>query len=241
MQADRFLDIPPARLDDNVYRIFSVDRLFELFSRKQNALVKPLKWEDPFENFILRSRIQLATGELGAIEGRDSFYGQCWTLQKASDAMWRIYSPNGDAVRIRSTARKLVQGLVGSVRGEAFVGKVRYLRNDKLISFAKNSLRHANRSSAAAFARTLLVKRPAFAHEKEVRLLFMNHDVSKATGDVFFYDIDPHAMIDQIMIDPRLSVVKAKALRNQINHETGFHLRRIKRSLLYAPPPNLIL
>lgn len=42
---------------------------------------------------------------------RSDFYGQCWTLKSTSDAMWRIYSPKKDAVRVRTTIRKLAESL----------------------------------------------------------------------------------------------------------------------------------
>lgn len=119
-------------------------------------LVRPSKWEDPFENFILRA---------------DSVYGQCWTLQRSSDAMWRIYSPKVDAVRIRSTARRLLESL-NQIRGssghrEAFIGRVRYLNNQRLMSYAKK----IQRQGPAVLASTILVKCPAFKHEREVRLV----------------------------------------------------------------------
>ena len=41
-----------------IYRVFPRHRFFELFEEKKNALVWPTMWEDPFENFILRSRVR---------------------------------------------------------------------------------------------------------------------------------------------------------------------------------------
>lgn len=97
--------------DKFVYRIIPVERLFELFASRQNVLVKPKRWEDPFENFILKARVQLPDGACAIIGFRDQFYGQCWTLQSALDAMWRIYSPKSEAVRVRSRVRKLAESL----------------------------------------------------------------------------------------------------------------------------------
>ena len=36
----------------NIYRIFTIDRLIEMFDEKVNTLVKPELWDDPFENFL---------------------------------------------------------------------------------------------------------------------------------------------------------------------------------------------
>lgn len=79
-----------------VYRVIPRHRFFELFSERKNALVLPANWDDPFENFILRSQVQTADGKIDKFLLHNKLYGQCWTLHKRSDAMWRIYSPNKD-------------------------------------------------------------------------------------------------------------------------------------------------
>ena len=96
---ENFIDLPDTGRDRFIYRIISLSRLFQLFSSQANFFVKPKKWADPFENFILHSRIRYPSGKIFAHGNRDAIYGQCWTLQSASDAMWRIYSPKGDAVQ----------------------------------------------------------------------------------------------------------------------------------------------
>lgn len=103
MEDKNYLDISTAVRGQFIYRIVSVERLLQLFQTQQNTLIKPKKWDDPFENFILQSQVRIPTGEIATFGFRDQFYGQCWTLHSASDAMWRIYSPNKNAVRIRST------------------------------------------------------------------------------------------------------------------------------------------
>jgi hypothetical protein len=210
-----------------IYRIIPVQRLFEFFKTGQNVLVEPAKWKDPFENFILRSR---------------KVYGQCWTLQSASDAIWRIYSPESDAIRIRSTVRRvgesLSKALGNHIQGDAFIGRVRYLRNEKLMSFAKDICGASATASGKMIAETLLVKRPAFRHEREVRLVFVPNNVKEFKHECISYPVDPHVLIDQIMIDPRMSVKQWKNLREEIKSKTGFR-GTIKRSLLYAPPPDV--
>lgn len=232
----------PASMDDNfVYRIVSCKRLFELFELRQNVLVKPKKWEDPFENFILKCRIQLPDGRHATFDFQNQFFGQCWTLQSASDAMWRIYSPDSNAVRIRSTIRKVAESLWAYsgiwAPHEVFVGKVQYLSDKKLEKFAK-SIFHSEDGflSMRMFAKTLLVKRNAFKHEREVRLIFRPRQKSKAKRDLFHYPVDPHRLIDQIMIDPRMGELQVNKLKREIKTRTGFG-GPIKRSLLYAPPP----
>jgi hypothetical protein len=116
MRADNYLNLPMSHIDRPVYRIISVKRVIELFQRRQNVLVKPSLWDDPFENFILNSHI-LIEGRKLTLRSRNYVYGQCWTRHAASDAMWRIYSPEKNGVRIRSTPRRLAEGLAASSQG----------------------------------------------------------------------------------------------------------------------------
>jgi len=87
---------------------------------------------------------------------------------------------------------------------------------------------------------SLLIKRTAFEHEREVRLLYFELDDSRVGQDKYAYEVNPHKMINQIMLDPRLSSVDAAAMKEDIRAVTGFE-GPIKRSLLYAPPPSKIL
>ena len=236
-----YLYLPPAMNDKFIYRIVSCERLFDLFASKQNVLVKPKKWEDPFENFILKCRIQVSDGTYANFGFQNDFYGQCWTLQSTSDAMWRIYSPDSTAVRIRSTIRKLADSL-SRYSGdwaphEVFVGRVQYLTIEELEKFARGTLRSAGGSlSMRMFAKTLLVKRKAFKHEREVRLIFKPRQKSKAKRNLFRYLVDPNELLVQIMIDPRMPAREADDLKLEIKSRTGFGGKMI-RSLLYAPPP----
>src|SRR5438876_1012479 len=96
-----------------IYSIISIARLYDMFDTSTNVLVNPQKWDDPFEN-VMR-----------AIFPRVGLFGQCWTRHTASDAMWRIYSPNSRSVRIRTKLNSLVAGLSKSLRDSgavAFIG-----------------------------------------------------------------------------------------------------------------------
>ena len=129
-----FYNLKEKDLDKYIYRIISLERLEELFTTKNNVLVKPSKWEDLFENFILKSKVRLSSGEIIEYNFYDRFYGQCWTLHSVSDAVWRIYSPNGDKVRIRTTIRNLLESLYESHPNlpevRCCLGKVLYLNQN---------------------------------------------------------------------------------------------------------------
>jgi len=228
--------------DQYIYRMISLDRLYELFSTKKNVLVSPKKWDDPFENFILNSKARLPDGEIVGLGFRDDFYGQCWTRHKASDAMWRIYSPDSNGVRIKTTILKLAGSLASTLGDrenvQCCIGKVSYLNNSKLMAFANTVFKSHTNPPAHVLAKTLLVKRPAFRHENEVRLLYFEKENGK-TNTIYKYDIDPHTLIDQIMIDPRLKYSEFTKSKSDIKSITGFKAR-ILRSRLYAIPDDMV-
>ena len=109
-----FLNFKSGELDSPIYRVVAEDRLFKLFNDKVNVLVRPKKWDDPFENFIMNSTGLLPNGQKFSVGFRDHFYGQCWTRTRESDAIWRIYSPNKCGARITTTPRKLLTALYNS-------------------------------------------------------------------------------------------------------------------------------
>lgn len=224
-----YLNLSRRDRDRHIYRIIPITRLYKLFETRTNVLLNPQKWEDPFENVLLHT-----------IFPRVGLFGQCWTRHTASDAMWRIYSPNSCGVRIRTRLRVLVNSLDRSLRGTralAFIGGVKYLPQKELIRFVTHSVSNDKLRDPSQHARTLLVKRLAFRHEREVRLLLANaQDIGDQ--DRFAYAMNPKELVDQIMIDPRLAKEHADRLREEIRHQTGFK-GSILRSLLYTLPPEL--
>lgn len=239
MNSKNYINVTQDERGDYIYRVMPLRRLFDLFSNRQNVLVRPSKWDDPFENFILNAPARLPDGTIATFGFSNDFYGQCWTRQASSDAIWRIYSPDTKSVRVRTTIRKLLSSLqapLGEWANElAFIGKVLYLGDKKLIEFGNGIFRDGLHSRA--LAETLLVKRNAFKHEREVRLLCLEKD--EGLQDICAYPLDPHALIDQIMVDPRLPFAEVEKVREDIRKRTGF-AGRIKRSLLYAPPSGMI-
>ena len=80
--------------DAPVYRTFSLKSALELFKEGKNGLVHPSRWDDPFENFFLKNgAIDEHENPVALDDVHKDWYGQCWTLEGESDALWRIYSP----------------------------------------------------------------------------------------------------------------------------------------------------
>jgi hypothetical protein len=226
-------------LETKVYRTFSVERLFQLFETNENVVVRPALWDDTFENLALSSKVSNGA-ETGSFEFKDDIYGQCWTLQTASDAIWRIYSQGTNGIRIRSTVGKLLESLANSsqlgANGDTFVGKVNYLGKSKLLKLADTHFTNGN-VNPESIAKTLTFKRKAFLHEKEVRLIYVSDN--RQADPVLKFGIDPHNFVDQIMLHPQLSVAEADRLKWMLKNYLNYQ-GEVKRSLLYAPPRGFI-
>lgn len=237
------LNLTQSDLDRPVYRILSIERLVDLFTTGENVLVSPSKWEDTFENFILKSKVKLASGKIVDYNMHNSVFGQCWTLHKASDAMWRIYSPNKNGVRVKSTIRNLLQSIYKAhephSEARCCIGKVAYLNTKELTSRANNTFDESGISLDKLF-QSLLLKRLSFEHEKEVRLLFQSWSPNLIPDGVYKYKVDPHEIVSEIMIDPRMSYNEFQIVKRTVYSQTEFK-GPIRRSLMYKLPRNLVV
>lgn len=233
-----YIDISQQEQIKNIYRIFSVERLFELFEKKENALVKPELWDDPFENFILNTPMVLKTHKKYKSAFRNRGYGQCWTLTIESDAMWRIYSPNKDGVKIQTKIRKLYQSLYSAQASygpvSCFIGKVKYYPKEKIDKLVKDRLAGTKQFNGNfGQARSLLFKRNAFKHEKEVRLIYLDPH-NRSDLSVYLYPCDPITLIDRITFDPRMSPRLFRIYRDHLR--TIGYKGPVIQSGLYSPP-----
>ncbi|KAB2756666.1 DUF2971 domain-containing protein [Brucella anthropi] len=233
-----FLNLDDKELDQHIYRIMPQEYVFSLFSDRQNVLSKISNWKDKFENFQLNLGGTL-DGERFNYSFKDDFVGQCWTRHSLSEAMWGIYAndPSKRYLRIRSTPRKLLTALATAhprmPQDTCFVGAVSYETEPALKAYLANNGRLE--ISALGLARSLLLKRRAFKHEAEIRLLHFGDAGNSDPRGLYRYPVDPHDMITQIMADPNRDRRDWKADRAAIAKATGFS-GQIKRSKIYDPP-----
>jgi hypothetical protein len=234
-----FIKLDSEALDKPVYRIMPIHRLLQSLESKTLTLVKPKKWDDPFENALLASAFETSDGEQTTFAAKDSVYGQCWTLHRETDAMWRIYSHEKDGVRITSTPRKLFEALKSSDKKfwqvRCFVGRVTYESKDDLLE----SLGEINlmKSDGSGVAESLLYKRREFSHEREVRLIYSGPD-DTSTKDIYPFPIDPATVFDRLTFDPRMDEELVAAYTLAIRAK-GYK-RPITQSSLYNAPTGLV-
>ena len=238
MSYNNYINLHTDLLDVPIYRIMPIHRFLQLLEEKKLTLVKPKKWDDPFENALLNCTFETPDGEAGSFAAKDFVYGQCWTFHPETDAMWRIYSHDKDGVRVSTTPGKLLTALQKSVQErhnlKCFIGKVSYLSKKKLLEKLQSiDLLNTNGSG---IAESLLYKREEFSHENEIRLIYSG-DYNDSISDIFQFDIDPATLLDQILFDPRMKKNSMEEYRLAIK-EKDFEVE-IGRSTLYDAPEGL--
>lgn len=216
-----------------------IQRVLQALEEARLILVKPKKWDDPFENALLASAFKTAEGETLTFSAKDSVYGQCWTLHRETDAMWRIYSANKDGVRIASTPRKLLTALENSSthhpKISCFIGRVTYLSKADLLQ--KLGDINLLRTDGSGIAESLLYKRREFAHEREIRLIYSGQD-GECRSDIYPFAISPNDVFEKLTFDPRMDPELRKAYR--LAFKGKGYLGKVTTSTLYNPPTGLV-
>lgn len=188
--------------DDHLFRYISLAQFLSMIENKKLYLKKVKLWDDPWEAPDDQLPIIRDNGEPVVAESLivSSTVGQCWTYEKDSDAMWRIYSPDRQGVMLETTASDFFQ--VNNLR-RASLSKVIYYNKD---NYREKRIEVANNRSYT-FAGDMALKREAFKHENEVRLLVCLQAYSEL-GNVWEiptvgFDINPTQFIHSITLDPR--------------------------------------
>lgn len=229
---NNYINFTKAELTKPIYRIMPVHRLLGSFEQNSMALVEPEKWDDPFENLLLKGFIQHSSPDAIASKlFRNSIYGQCWTFHRETDAMWRIYSPDKQGVKVKTTIEKLVSALISEGKeSSCFIGKVGYLNQKELVSKLTGISGRYGRDAAES----LLYKRNEFKHEREVRLIYT---MASSDGYVHKFNIDPNQLFDEVVFDPRMNNHIFHAYKDAV-HAKGFR-KPIRQSVMYQLPPEL--
>ena len=112
-----------------LFRIISLETFIDILHNKRERYVRPTTWEDTFEGYLF-SKIYNKDEQRKIIEdiyynvcprnyqgtinnmlnlehSKWFVYGQCWTTQAESDAMWRIYSYANHSIQIQTTQDRI--------------------------------------------------------------------------------------------------------------------------------------
>lgn len=214
-----------------IYRIFKKEHFTELINKKKNVLVSPELWDDPYENILLSNGVDVKVdGQPIDPSFMKGVYCQCWSMLGESDAMWRIYSPSNENVMIKSTPTKLLESLIKNIKFgnlKCFIGKVNYIDEDKYQDYFDEFCTFW--SDGSGIAKAMLCKRKAFKHEEEIRLIYSVNN-SEIKGKLYSYEVNLSNIIDELIMDPRMSEVLFECYKTIIDDE-GLDINYYKSTL----------
>jgi len=209
---------------DHLYKILDFHRVVQIFEKRELYFAHPTMWDDPYEHHDYKTS--------------GSVFAQCWCRLGVSDAMWRIYSPNGLGVRVSTTQRKLAEVLetFKAAREDCSVryGPVAYRTQTKIKEALSNLQKFDEKTDRFALD-PLFLKRNAFSHETEWRAAIYCSDGPKEKEDGLRVPVDPRDLFDNILLDPRAPGELVAAFEFYFKEKLGFP-KHVGRSKLYEQP-----
>lgn len=227
-------------LDKPIYRIFNLEKFLDIFAQNSLTLVKPNLWDDPFENFLLNNVATTDKGERVSFSPiREKLYGQCWTYNKETDFMWRVYAPNKDGIKVKTTIRKLYNEFVAKHHDKkalVFIGNVEYDDWEKIKKYFE-ALKLTDifmDTSGQSIVSTLLIKRTEFLPEKEIRIIYWSNWFSAEGSKIVHMSVDPNKLFEEVTVDPRIDKIRFESIKKIIT-KVGY-TGQINHSELYSIP-----
>lgn len=215
-----------------LYRILDFSRAVQIFESESLYFAHPRTWDDPYE-----ARVEHQSSH--------ALFAQCWCQIGVSDAMWRIYSPAHMGVRISTSTKKLSNAIKATTRVLGYrceTGPVKYLSQHNLnleVRKIASSLREKFDLKTAV--KILYMKREAFTHESEWRATIYCPDADRTEVQKgITVKIDPHKVIDSILLDPRAPQELVDAFTYYFKEKLKFE-GRVARSVLYKSPTRIQL
>ena len=207
-----------------LYRILSFDRVVQLFEKEELHFAHPSTWEDPYEVRLKHNQSH-------------QLFGQCWCTKCVSDAMWRIYSPSHLGFRISTSTALLRRQLTSLAKENGYTLRMESVRYESQYKINKEfaALRDdlQRRFSVERAMDALFLKREAFDHEAEFRVLLNVPEANRKTvREGFKIPINPHRLIDSVLLDPRAPTELVAAFTYYLQQKIGFK-KRVARSVLY--------
>ena len=240
--------------DAPIYRFLKFEDLIDLFANNRLYFRRVDLWADPWEN-VARKMVfdvnenQVASGFCAAgTKTAGEFYASCWTSQFDTDAMWRIYSGNSEAVCIKTTLRKFFCSTVPftDIRMDAFVGPVKYIEG-RIEESRLKSLYNQMYDEYPDYMIPIFLKRDAFQHEHEIRMAARYLDVNLENGQPahklttdkkgLFWSLQDTEFLEQIILPPQIGERKEQYYREVISKYNDN--LEVRRSDLYASPADM--
>lgn len=190
-----------------LYRYISLSQFLSMVERKKIHLTKVISWEDPWELPSLKIPTKRKDGglEYPKHSRLKDIYGQCWSLNSKSDALWRIYSSRNNGILLHSTVERFL--LLNDIKFGFLAPVIYYSNLRRALACIHEDDKY---NSCYRFFGEALLKRESFQHEDEVRLLVVNDEMclgKKYDSNEKYIElqVEPLSFIEGITIDPRAS------------------------------------
>ncbi|MCH8844991.1 MAG: hypothetical protein IID61_18695, partial [SAR324 cluster bacterium] len=157
------------------------------------------------------------------------------------------YAKQNEGIMVSSKVEKLFFSLY-DLHDEApylkyFVGKMTYMEEQELKQWLSNTDGYYLFDSlGVGLTKTLLIKRMAFQHENEVRLIFNAPTKRPAVTsrenwgeELYVYNTNPKNIFDEYLIDPRLADGEVEDIRKTLL-SSGVPKASVSQSSLYKSP-----
>ncbi|MBR5433110.1 MAG: DUF2971 domain-containing protein [Bacteroidales bacterium] len=208
-----------------IYKIMPYNYVLDMMRDNKLTLTQIRNWfdDDSYELFLLKQRFYLNDKPEPNLVNQHIpyFYGQSWSFQKESDALWRIYSKNHNSVKIKTTLRKLIPLCEQQPQNTVTkIGEINYVDRKDII-YEIDSLNKNKSFSVSNFFdivyRASFTKMRAFECEKEFRIISqMENDVhSSPAPNIIKFNISPD-FIEEITFDPRMQKSVCTEIEKQI-------------------------
>jgi hypothetical protein len=194
----------PQNPDAKVWKYIDLSKLIYTISKKQIYLTRLDLLGDGYEGTLTKSFMEtliefskekndphiVNAVRSSAQLGRTSTYVNCWRMDEhESEAMWKLYCPNNQGVVLQTTYNKLVNS---NTDKNLHIGMITYIDYETDFFQAEDNLFYS-----------VMHKRKAFEHEKEVRIVTMQHYMENKPllpGKTFNWDIS--GCIENIFVNP---------------------------------------
>ena len=237
----------------------------------------PSVWEDPFEKYFLNAQYEDSAGNLMSFPFKNKVFCNCLTPDHNSEAHWITYAKKNVGVSLRINVQELIERLdcfgIAHSDYRIYIGKVSYRKQSEIqvksihkIPLLDSEVKR-DIEDADFCANLMLLKRKAFKHDNEVRLILIQDNTNEESKGVeFSYNYDSTGsvikdypnenLISRVFTSPFYGVEKRDSIQKELEKKkygfsrypvnlnsgkTTYFKSRIQRSRLYDSVKSKIL
>ena len=195
-------------MEEYLRRYTELPSLIHMLSERKITLLDPASWDDRNDSFYL--------GQYQKKKNLKSVLALCFTQADETYHHWKVFAPGSAGVCVRFKREPLIAAMKGQPGLKA--GTVNYLTMGKI------------RDHRLAIKDLPFLKRYAFQHESEFRLVYESASSSASTLDI---DL-PLPCIDRISLSPWIHPTLSKHVKQTLRSIRGCGKLDIVRSTLIS-------